>query len=229
MEGPKLFSYGQRKLFQPEYACIRWILVFSSFILSAISYIYYNLFTGSFSLFMMIYFMGGFKTRQRIEVFLNAHPASIANEITNLFNSAREELKIFSGFLDPEIYCHPDVSHALDMAIKRGVKVFVVTDYNEAIKEECPGENNHTIMEGAKNNRIQLFDFGQEINKMNHFIIADRRSFRLEAIHTDNAELRKAITAYNNKRAEKLLIYFDRIVTKGAAKRVYPKEGIKLC
>ena len=230
MDSSEIFTYDQRKIFHPEKTRLRWTLVTMLVIIGFASYIFlYNLLLGSFFLFLAVYLMGGFKTRKRIEVFVNTSRASIANEIVNLINSSREELKIFSGFLDTAIYCQSDIVNALDFAIKRGVRVLIITDYAKAVvsANEKHDEIN-SVLEWAKQNRLQLFDYGEETHNYNHFIIADRRSFRLEAMHQKGIEDRTAIIAYNNKRAEKLLVFFDKLIKYGRVKTI-SKEEIQLC
>jgi len=228
MESSEISFYNQRKIFHPEHDKLRWTIVAINAIFSFISYIfYYNLLLGSFFLFLAIYFMGGFKTRKRIEIFKNSSNASIANEFVNLINSSREELKILSGFVDPVVYCQPDIVNALDLAIKRGVRVQIITDFEKAVASNNNYGEKNIILQWVKNNRLQLFDYGAQSHEYNHFIIADRRSFRLEAMHKEGSINHPALIAYNNKRAHKLIVFYEELIKRGSVKEI-TREKLQL-
>lgn len=219
----KTFTYEQRLLFQPKYFLLRNILIIITLIGALYLYRRYAVVPASFVLFISIYLMGGFKTRRRIDIFYNEHPATIATIMINLFNSSREEIKIFCGSLNPEIYCNKGVIEALEKALSRGVAVYIITDYEKAEKrsKSDPYCGEFEILKWAQENRLQMFDYKDGTYDINHFIIVDRKSFRLEDLHDESpVSSRKAVTAYNNKRAEKLLIYFDTLIHDHTAKRV---------
>ena len=228
MKNYGLFTFEQRKIFWPQYRNLKWILIVFFLILSIGGFAIYNVVIGSFSLFISLYLMGGFKTRQRILSFFNEDVTTISRVITNLIKSSREELKIICGSINPQIYGHVDISYALDTALKRGVNVFIITNVKKALCREKQAKENevdYRVLDWVRQNRIHLFDIGTDVDKMSHFIISDRKSFRVESLHSDKIDApRKAITSFDNRSAEKFLVYFDSLIRDNVAKLVTSEE-----
>jgi len=227
----------EREIFRHENRWYRYPLLITSLLISIYFYSRYNLFVGSFFLFMFLYLIGTFKGRKKIDLLLNEDPVNVAAKITGLVNSARSEIKILSGSINPQVYCHEDVLNALNNSLKRGVEVYFITDWEAAEKNALvtvtvDGNNaekrEHTIIKWAEGNRLKIYDYGDNVNNTNHFIVVDKKSFRVEGKHEKNSDSRLAVTAYNNKRASKFLKFFDGLIADKEVKLIYPKKRFTL-
>jgi hypothetical protein len=211
----------QRWVFLPENRIYRFFSIIFCVAVSLYAFSIYNLFVGSLSFFLFLYFIGIFKDRKRIDLLLNEDPVGVATRITSLVNSSFSEIKIFTGSINPKVYCHEDVLSSFDNAIKRGVQVSFITNWKFAQEREEKNAGNE-IINWAKKDRLKIFDFAENVDKINHFIVVDKKSFRVEGFHDDQSKKRLAVTAYNNKKALKFSNIFDSLIEKGKVKLIYP-------
>lgn len=217
----------ERWVFKHENRMFRYALAVIVLLISIYSYGVYNLFVGSLFVFLFLYFLGTFKDRKKIDLLLNEDPVNVASKITNLVNTGRNEIKVLTGSINPQVYCHKDVLKAFDKAIERGVEVYFITNWDLAEKNSQKNGGND-IVNWAKENRLKIYDFGDNVENINHFIVVDKKSFRVEGLHDPNADTRLAVTAFNNKRAQKFLKFFDYLIKNNQVELVYPKRKFTL-
>ncbi len=222
------FPNLERWVFRDENKKYRFFLMLSCSIVAVYYYSKYHLFIASLFFFLLLYLMGTFKGRKKIDLLLNEDPVSVALKITSLINTARNEIKILSGSINPKVYCHPDVINAFDKALQRGVEVFLITNWEQAEKNHKEIEGGNSIINWAQDNRLKIFDFGEEAQKSNHFIVVDKKSFRVEGMHDLKSDNRKAVTAYNNKRAKNFLDFFDDLIKNNKVTMIFPTPNFTL-
>lgn len=85
----------------------------------------------------------------------NSAPVQVANELIEIFNSARRELLIASAYLIPT----PHLEGAVEQAVERGVNVQILTN--------SIGSNNHLTAHSAYRNHIDtLLGYGARLHEV---------------------------------------------------------------
>lgn len=196
------------------------IIVFSIYLI----FYHYNLFLGSLALFIGLYILGVYRLPESKIVIKNSNLAETIDDINKLIVTASDEIKIFSGSVNPQIFCNNNILEQIYRAKKDGVKIQIITTYNKML-ERAHICKNYEILEIVANNGITLFDFEDDIYNYNHFIIVDDKNIRVENNHVETSKLitcPESYTIYETSKARILSKKFELI--KGKCKIVENKK-----
>jgi hypothetical protein len=171
------------------------------------------------------YFLGSFKRRNNVIIINNKDIPTAIREIKKLIDQSKETVEILTLSLNPVIYSNEDVVESFKNAITRNVKIVVVCNFKEfKAKYEEYYRINKTLgfLRFFINNNIILYDVHKGLYDINHFIVVDNNSFRLEETHESDTENgRKATIVYYSTMAKELHDDFNKIISKqGLCSRV---------
>lgn len=173
-----------------------------------------NLIFGSIFLFIATYFWGSFKRRNNLVVINNKNIPCARAEIKKLIDSSNSNIHILSRSLNPNIYMNNDIiASILEALNQRQVKLIIALNISEFIKSYKTFKDSDFIKEFIMNDNVLIYNIDKDLKKINHFLVVDSKSFRLEEIHDkDNLE-RKAIIVFYSDRAKELNEDFNSLIT----------------
>jgi hypothetical protein len=197
----------------------RLLLSFLFLIIAVYVFIYSrNIFLGTVFLFLVAYFLGSFKRRNNVIIINNKDIPTAIREIKKLLDLSKESVEILTLSLNPVIYSNEDVLDSFRNAIARHVKIVVACNYKEFKKkytEYYRVNKTSGFLKFFINNNIALYDVHKNLQDINHFIVVDYNSFRLEETHeSDTEQGRKATIVYFSTIAKELHNDFNTIISK---------------
>jgi hypothetical protein len=176
-----------------------------------------NILLGTVFLFLVAYFLGSFKRRNNVIIINNKDIPTAIREIKKLIDLSKESVEILTLSLNPVIYSNEEVIESFKNAISRHVKIVVACNY-DVFKRKYFEYNSTNNMSGflklVINNNITLYNVHKDLQKINHFIVIDNNSFRLEELHVNNDEHgRKATIVYFSSLAREFHDDFNKIIS----------------
>lgn len=176
-----------------------------------------NIFFGTVFLFLVAYFLGSFKRRNNVIIINNKDIPTAIREIKKLIDLSKESVEILTLSLNPVIYGNDEVIESFKNAVTRHVKIVVACNYEEFKKKyiEYNSPNNMSgFLKLVINNNITLYNVHKDLQEINHFIVIDNNSFRLEELHVnDDDQGRKATIVYFSSLAREFHDDFNRIIS----------------
>jgi|GEM_PF-3511509 len=188
-------------------------IVLSSFCALFCYFYFSNICIGTFFLFLLVYLLGSSRGRNRIEIIENVNIESARVQIKKLINNAIKSVFIISGGLNPDIYNKKDVISSIINASNRGVEIYIVSYLAEIKKNYSRLDKKPEFLKKIIEMPIHLYDYKKSLKDVNHFIVVDRKSFRIEKIHGGSTK-REAIIVYKNNKAEFLYNLSNKIIAK---------------
>lgn len=136
--------------------------------------------------------------------FINPDPEHTSTLLEQFINNADKEIIIFNKHLSSKSFAYDNVLYAIRQALCKGVK------FRMAIQTDHIDNNNKNLYNIFNNYKDQVEFYtekGMNINK--HFIIIDRKTFRIE----QSGDSREAFVCFNDKESsEKLAHLFEKII-----------------
>lgn len=175
-----------------------------------------NILLGSLFLFLVAYFLGSFERRNNVVIINNKDIPTAIREIKKLIDMSKHSVEILTLSLNPVIYSNDEVLESFKNAIARHVKVVVACNYDEfrqRYSEYYSKNNQQGFLKFLINENIVLFNVKKGLNNINHFIVVDDISFRLEELHENDTEKgRKATIVYFSSLARGFHENFNNII-----------------
>jgi hypothetical protein len=153
-----------------------------------------NVFASSGLIFIMIVLnnSNNFYKNNNVEI----DHISEVNQIIRLIRNARNNIIVFCGSINPEIYCDPRVIAALKDAIERPVHITFFTNYKMALNRAKESKKFDIFIFG-KEGVIKIFDIKDCAQKSRHFIIVDNTHLRYEEVHDINSNKHEVTMLHN--------------------------------
>jgi hypothetical protein len=189
----------------------RFITGLAGLVVIVLSIYFKNIYIFSLGLFILLF---AFNTLPPAIIFQKNDSVEMTiYHIKKLINNSKSYVYIFSNSVNPIIYNNEEVIYSIQAAIRRDVKIMIICNKNKFIEAHHCNEkiyNEKTMCHFIKNNSIFIYglDKGEETDsyfkKVNHFIVVDGKSFRIEKSHEFENIVRIATIGNLGRRAKQL-------------------------
>lgn len=109
--------------------------------------------------------------------------------IRSFFDAARESIEFLSGDFGAEVFCKGPIHNSIVEAVRRGVRVRVISLNTDEKSRACVEVLSHEAAEaasGGKGSFNCVFSRVREGARVQHYMVVDRKRYRLESCHPDH-------------------------------------------